>query len=111
MTQLVGLPSEKKLADSTCGDRLRDSISKLRALFSGPHSANVSILLFLQFCSMAGFHVMRLWVPPLWVMMNNFRVLLRQYYPKDEFVTMCEMIFPRVQKIDHAHCNYTLVNV
>ena len=52
---------------------------------------------------------MRLWVPPLFVILNNFRVYLRQYYPDDEFITMCEMLYPRIQKLDYASCNYTLV--
>lgn len=126
--------NEKKKTNTSCGDKLQDSIKKIGTLFSKSHSRNMYILLFLQFSSMMGqvnlltfkvskekhfrssmknffcrFHVMRLWVPPLWVMMNNFRVFVRQYYPKDEFITMCEMLYPRIQKIDHTYCNYTLV--
>ncbi|OXU24136.1 hypothetical protein TSAR_005893 [Trichomalopsis sarcophagae] len=99
--------ANKGKTNSACRDKLRDSIVKLKELFSKPHLKNISILVWLQFACMIGFNVSRLWVPPLFVMMNNFRVHVRQFYPADEYITMCEMIFPRL-KIDYASCNYTL---
>ncbi|XP_014206973.1 solute carrier family 22 member 5 [Copidosoma floridanum] len=92
-------------------DKVRERVSNLRTLFSGQHVNTISSILILQFGSMLGFNVMRLWVPPLFVMLNNFRVLLRSHYPKDEFITMCGMIFPRCRTIDRSSCNYTTPSV
>ncbi|KAJ8679753.1 hypothetical protein QAD02_015540 [Eretmocerus hayati] len=102
---------EQMSLSASCKNKLQESQAKLKELFSKHNLRTISTLLFLQCASMTGFHVMRLWVPPIWVMLNNFRVLVQKYYPKDELITMCEMIFPRIQKIDHTRCDYTLPDV
>lgn len=44
---------------------------------------------FLQFGSMLGFHVMRLWVPHLFVILNNFD---EENWTKERQPTICEML-------------------
>ncbi|XP_011493781.1 PREDICTED: synaptic vesicle glycoprotein 2B-like [Ceratosolen solmsi marchali] len=95
----------------TCKVTLCESISNLKLLFSTNYVKTISVILLLQFSSMIGFNVMRLWVPSVFVVLNNFRVLLKSYYPTNEYITMCEMIFPRIKKINYASCNYTLPSV
>ncbi|KAL7303522.1 hypothetical protein TKK_0003686 [Trichogramma kaykai] len=88
------------------GELFADNFQRYKSVFSAPYSHALITVLFLQFFAMMGFHVTRLWVPPLYVTMNHFRVLTRHLYPKDELITMCEMLYPRMQNIDHTGCTY-----
>ncbi|XP_016840770.1 synaptic vesicle glycoprotein 2A isoform X1 [Nasonia vitripennis] len=106
---LVARQKMRNSLKNICRESLQDSISKLKMLFSQAYSRVFLILLALQFTSMLGFNTMRLWVPQLFITLNNFRVLVRSFNP-DKTITMCEMLFPRIQAdVDYSSCNYTLM--
>ncbi|XP_058795772.1 uncharacterized protein LOC131666827 isoform X2 [Phymastichus coffea] len=109
--ELIVQSKVSKQAKTACKDQFQVSIKQIKALFSRSNIKNTVTLMFLQFSGMIAFNVMRLWVPPLWVTLNNFRVYTRALYPTGELITMCEMLFPRIKNIDYSACNYTLPHV
>ncbi|XP_076387020.1 uncharacterized protein LOC100879165 isoform X3 [Megachile rotundata] len=70
-------------------EKLRISCYNAKLLFSGPYLRAVSFLNFLQFGSMLGFNTMRLWVPHLFVILNNFDA---DKWRKDRAPTMRDML-------------------
>ncbi|XP_058789911.1 synaptic vesicle glycoprotein 2A-like isoform X2 [Phymastichus coffea] len=94
-----------------CTDRIESSISNLRIALSKPYQKSFLIILLLQFSSMVGFNTMRLWVPQFFITLNNFHSINRPSYPPGEAITMCEMLFPRIENIDYASCAYTAAQI
>ncbi|XP_034194459.1 synaptic vesicle glycoprotein 2B isoform X1 [Osmia lignaria lignaria] len=73
-------------------EKIRLSCYNTKLLFSGPYVRTVAFLNFLQFGSMLGFNTMRLWVPHLFIILNNFD---DEKWNKDRAPTMREMLDPR----------------
>ena len=71
--------------------KLRLACYNAKLLFSGPYLRAFSLLSFLQFGSMLTFNTMRLWVPHLFIILNNFD---EERWVEDRKPTMHE-------KLDH----------
>ncbi|XP_066584214.1 synaptic vesicle glycoprotein 2C-like [Prorops nasuta] len=73
-----------------CREKIRLSCYNTRLLLSPPYLSAFSRLCFLQFASMLGFNLMRLWVPHLFTILNNFDY--ENWKPEDREATICEML-------------------
>ncbi|XP_026672973.1 synaptic vesicle glycoprotein 2C-like isoform X2 [Ceratina calcarata] len=84
-------------------DKLRLACYNTKLLFSSPYLHAVAFLNFLQFGSMLGFHTMRLWVPHMFIILNNFD---NERWNKDRAPTMCEMLDRRntIPARDYLDC-------
>ncbi|XP_067215213.1 synaptic vesicle glycoprotein 2C-like [Linepithema humile] len=58
---------------------------------------------FLQFGSMLGFHTMRLWIPHLFIIINNFDA--DNWTPEDRKPTICEMLDPHAALPSRRYLN------
>ncbi|XP_076232505.1 synaptic vesicle glycoprotein 2C isoform X2 [Calliopsis andreniformis] len=85
-------------------ERLRLSCYNAKLLFSEPYLLVVSHLGFLQFSSMLAFNTMRLWVPHLFIILNNFD---KERWIEDRRPTMHEMLDPRwsLPAREHFNCS------
>ncbi|XP_076755311.1 synaptic vesicle glycoprotein 2A [Xylocopa sonorina] len=70
-------------------ESIRLACYNAKLLFSSSYLRAVAYLNFLQFGSMLGFHTMRLWVPQLFIILNNFDY---ERWTDDRAPTMCEML-------------------
>ncbi|XP_051153787.1 synaptic vesicle glycoprotein 2B-like isoform X2 [Leptopilina boulardi] len=95
--------------DLTVKNQIQKSWSNTKTLFSMPYLSPLSILIFLQFGSMLGLNTMRLWVPQLFIMLNNFGRKIRHAYPSsNETFTMCEMLVPNRFPMFNNINNYSI---
>ncbi|XP_014211987.1 uncharacterized protein LOC106641920, partial [Copidosoma floridanum] len=108
ITTLTSQKNMKRNIKSLCKDKIRDSVLKLKALFSKAHIKTFSIILSLQFISMLGFNTFRLWVPQIFIALNNFRAFIKPFYP-EKTTTMCELL-TRIKNVDSS-CDYVLPEV
>ncbi|PBC26393.1 Synaptic vesicle glycoprotein 2C [Apis cerana cerana] len=84
-------------------EKIRLAYYNTKLLFSSPYLRAVTFLNFLQFGSMLGFNTMRLWVPHLFIILNNFD---DERWTKDRAPTMREMLDRRmsVPAKDYLNC-------
>ncbi|XP_043463739.1 synaptic vesicle glycoprotein 2B-like isoform X2 [Leptopilina heterotoma] len=99
--------TQQEDADLTVKNQIRKSWSNAKTLTSMQYLSPLSILIFLQFGSMLGLNTMRLWVPQLFIMLNNFGRKFRHAYPSNETLTMCEMLVPTKFPMSHLIQNYS----
>lgn len=71
-------------------EKIRQAWYNTKLLFSASYLPAVSFLIFLQFGSMLGFNTMRLWVPHLFTILNNFDGESRA--TTEQAPTICEML-------------------
>ncbi|XP_018051675.1 PREDICTED: uncharacterized protein LOC108689428 [Atta colombica] len=74
-------------------ERMRISLYNTKMLLAS-HLSAFCFVSFLQFGSMLGFHIMRLWVPQLFIIVSNFDE--KNWTPKERQPTFCELLDPRV---------------
>ncbi|KOC65938.1 Synaptic vesicle glycoprotein 2B [Habropoda laboriosa] len=86
-------PLSRRSFLETNSEKLRVACYNAKLLFSSPYLRPVLFLNFLQFGSMLGFNTMRLWVPHLFIILNNFD---GQKWNKDRAPTMTEMLDRRM---------------
>lgn len=84
-------------------EKIRLAYYNTKLLFTSPYLRAVTFLNFLQFGSMLGFNTMRLWVPHLFIILNNFD---DERWTKDRAPTMREMLDRRmsVPAKDYLNC-------
>lgn len=70
-------------------EKMRRAWYNTKLLFSTSYLPAVSFLMFLQFGSMLGFNTMRLWVPHLFIILNNFD---GENWREERAPTICEML-------------------
>lgn len=100
--------TEEAKKDFTVKNKTQKSWSSIKKLLSMPYLSPLSILIFLQFGSMLGLNTMRLWVPQLFIMLNNFGRKFRHAYPSNETLTMCEMLVPTKFPMPNLIQNYSI---
>ncbi|CAK9821737.1 Synaptic vesicle glycoprotein 2B [Anthophora retusa] len=86
-------PLSRRSIFKASAEKLRLACYNTKLLFSSPYLRPVAYLNFLQFGSMLGFNTMRLWVPHLFIILNNFDW---QKWNKDRAPTMSEMLDRRM---------------
>lgn len=87
-------------------ERMRISLYNTKLLFTTTaYLPAFSFVSFLQFGSMLGFNTMRLWVPHLFIILNNFNA--ENWTSKDRQPTMCEMLDPHVALPARRYLNCT----
>ncbi|XP_011056385.1 PREDICTED: synaptic vesicle glycoprotein 2B-like isoform X3 [Acromyrmex echinatior] len=74
-------------------ERMRISLYNTKILLAS-HLPAFCFVSFLQFGSMLGFHIMRLWVPQLFIIVSNFDE--KNWTPKERQPTFCELLDPHV---------------
>lgn len=96
-------PSSRRSVFKTHSEKIRVACYNTKLLFSSPYSRAFASLNFLQFGSMLGFNTMRLWVPHLFIILNNFD---DERWTKDRSPTMREMLDRRnsVPAKDYLNC-------
>ncbi|XP_033228568.1 synaptic vesicle glycoprotein 2B-like [Belonocnema kinseyi] len=99
---------QKREYNSGSKEKIQDGWSKIKTLFTTPYLLPMSIIIFLQFGSMFGLNTMRLWVPQLFIMLNNFGRKFRSVYPSNKTLTMCEMLVPSKLQIPNFSQNYSI---
>ncbi|XP_043274483.1 synaptic vesicle glycoprotein 2C-like isoform X2 [Venturia canescens] len=75
-------------------EKIRDSWIDFKTLTQSPYLGTFFVISFLQFGSMLGFNTMRLWVPHMFMIINNFDYTLWDW--SRGMPTMCEMLIPGV---------------
>ncbi|OAD57016.1 Synaptic vesicle glycoprotein 2A [Eufriesea mexicana] len=78
---------------NTNSEKIRLTCYNAKLLFSSRYLRAVLFINFLQFGSMLGFNTMRLWVPHLFIILNNFDY---ERWTNDRPPTMREMLDPRM---------------
>ncbi|XP_043523011.1 synaptic vesicle glycoprotein 2C-like isoform X1 [Frieseomelitta varia] len=86
-------PASRRSVFETNSEKIRVACYNTKLLFSSPYSRAFASLNFLQFGSMLGFNTMRLWVPHLFIILNNFD---NKMWTKDRSPTMREMLDRRM---------------
>ncbi|XP_018365227.1 PREDICTED: uncharacterized protein LOC108762649 isoform X2 [Trachymyrmex cornetzi] len=85
-------------------ERMRISLYNTKMLLAS-HLPAVCFVSFLQFGSMLGFHIMRLWVPQLFIIVSNFDE--ENWTPKERQPTFCELLDPHVTLPGRQYLNYS----
>ncbi|KAK2581246.1 hypothetical protein KPH14_008037 [Odynerus spinipes] len=86
-------------------EKMRIDLYNTKLLFSAPYLPAFSFVSFLQFGSMLGFNVMRLWVPHLFIILNNYDY--EHWAPADRAPTICEMLDRHAAKPGRPYLNCT----
>lgn len=102
LVQKAQLP---RLALKATLEKIRVDLYNTKLLFSAPYLPAFCRLTFLQFGSMLGFNVMRLWVPHLFIILNNYDY--ERSLPADRSPTICEMLDRRAAKPARPYLNCT----
>ncbi|XP_050579268.1 synaptic vesicle glycoprotein 2A-like [Bombus affinis] len=90
---LLVWPSSQGTVFKTNSEKIRLAYYNTKLLFSSPYLRAFMFLNFLQFGSMLGFNTMRLWVPHLFTILNNFDY---ERWTEDRAPTIREMLDRRM---------------
>ncbi|KAI4486811.1 hypothetical protein M0804_006181 [Polistes exclamans] len=86
-------------------EKIRIDLYNTKLLFSAPYLSAFSVLTFLQFGSMLGFNTMRLWVPHMFIILNNYDY--EHWKPVGRAPTICEMLDRHAAKPGRPYLNCT----
>ncbi|XP_043504239.1 synaptic vesicle glycoprotein 2C-like [Polistes fuscatus] len=86
-------------------EKMRIDLYNTKLLFSAPYLSAFSVLTFLQFGSMLGFNTMRLWVPHMFIILNNYDY--EHWKPVGRAPTICEMLDRHAAKPGRPYLNCT----
>ncbi|XP_014298138.1 synaptic vesicle glycoprotein 2B [Microplitis demolitor] len=89
-------PSKKlnEITEESKLKKIRDTWDNIKELFKPPYLGHFLIINLLQFGSMLSFNTLRLWVPHMFIIINNFDYSL--WDPARGNPTICEYLIPGV---------------